>query len=181
MRKVVVLIAVAVGLVIVGAVVAGSTKSIHTYKAGLSSGAEIPKPKAPARAKGAFAATVTDSGTVRTIKWKLTFSALSGKAVAAHIHKGKAGVAGGVLVPLCGPCASGQTGQAKISRAAVDALERGITYVNVHTAKNAGGEIRGQIKLLEQPGSSPSPSPGEEPTTTTPVDGGGSSDPGAGY
>ena len=31
----------------------------------------------------------------------------------------------------------------KISRAVADALERGLTYAYVHTAKNAAGEIRG--------------------------------------
>ena len=67
----------------------------------------------------------------------------------------------------------------KISRAAADALERGLTYVNVHTAKNAAGEIRGQLKLLDHAGKNPSPAPG--PATTTPDDSGGYVDPGAGY
>ena len=64
------------------------------------------------------------------------------------MHKGKAGVAGAVLVPFCGPCRSGQTGQVKISKDAADVFERGGAYVNVHTPKNAAGEIRGQLKLL---------------------------------
>ena len=64
----------------------------------------------------------------------------------------------------------------KISRAVADALERGLTYVNVHTAKNAAGEIRGQLKLLDHAGTNPSPAPG--PATTTPDDSGGSADPG---
>jgi hypothetical protein len=33
----------------------------------------------------------------------------------------------------------------KIPKAVVDALEDGEAYVNVHTAKNAAGEIRGQV------------------------------------
>jgi hypothetical protein len=81
------------------------------------------------------------------LKWKLTFSKLSGAATAAHIHKGKAGVAGPVVVPLCGPCRSGQTGKATISKSVVSALEAGNAYVNVHTTKNANGEIRGQVKV----------------------------------
>ena len=35
-----------------------------------------------------------------------------------------------------------------MSKDTADVLERGGAYVNVHTAKNAAGEIRGQIKLL---------------------------------
>jgi hypothetical protein len=81
--------------------------------------------------------------------WKLTFAHLSGKAVQAHVHLGKPGKAGNVLVPLCAPCRSGQTGKAKITHDVEDALERGKTYVNVHTPKNLAGEIRGQVKEIE--------------------------------
>ena len=76
-----------------------------------------------------------------------TFSRLTGKALAAHIHKGKRGHAGPVVVPLCGPCRNGQVGKVHISKAVVAALEGNNAYVNVHTAKNAAGEIRGQVKV----------------------------------
>ena len=176
MTKIVSLAAGAVALAIVGIALASSAKTVHNYKSALAPGAEVPKPKAPAAAKGLFTATVTANGNVRTIRWILAFRGLSGSAGAAHIHKGKAGVSGGVLLSLCGPCKTGQTGQAKISRAVADALERGLTYVNVHTAKNAAGEIRGQLRLLDHAGAPAAPGP--PTTTTTPDDG---SDPGAGY
>jgi hypothetical protein len=163
--------------VVAGIALAGSAKSVSNFHAAMVAGAEVPKPKAAAGAKGLFTATVTETGPTRTISWKLTFSRLTGKALAAHIHKGKAGVAGGVLVPLCGPCRSGQTGQAKISRAAADALEAGLTYVNVHTTKNAAGEIRGQVKPV-QVGTTPPPQ-ATDPTTRTPTpDPGYGGDPG---
>ena len=69
------------------------------------------------------------------------------KPVAAHIHMGKPGVAGPVILALCGPCTSGMTGNTATTTAVGDALEHGKAYVNVHTAKNAGGEIRGAAKL----------------------------------
>jgi hypothetical protein len=182
MTKIVSLVAAAAALVVVvvgvGVALAGSAKTVYTYKSALTSGTEVPKPKAPATAKGLFTATVTENGSVRTIRWTLTFRGLSGKAVAAHIHKGKAGVSGGVLLPLCGPCTTGQTGQAKISGAAADALERGLAYVNVHTAKNAAGEVRGQVKLVSQDGAG---STGTGPTTTTPDPTTTVPDPGYGY
>ena len=182
MPRVIPLVLAASALVVAGAAAAGSAKSIDTYKAKMAPGSAIPKPKAPAGAKGLFTATVTKTGTTRTLKWKLTFSRLSGKAIAAHIHRGKTGVAGAVLVPLCGPCTSGQTGRANISKHLADALERGQAYVNVHTSKNPAGEIRGQVKLLDHPGASSSPAPvTDPPTTTTPSDGGRVYDPGAGY
>ena len=79
----------------------------------------------------------------------MTFTRLTGSATAAHIHSGKRGVAGPVIVPLCGPCKSGRTGTTKISKAVVESLEKNGAYVNVHTAKNAGGEIRGQVSVKE--------------------------------
>jgi CHRD domain len=180
MTKIVSLVAGIVALAVVGAALARSTTTVYTFKSTMAPGAEVPKPKAPATAKGGFTATVTENGSVRTIRWTLTFRGLSGKAIAAHIHKGKAGVSGGVILALCGPCKSGQTGQAKISSAVADALERGLAYVNVHTGKNAGGEVRGQAKLLkrvEAPATEPMPAP----ATTTPDPGNPTKEPGYSY
>ena len=175
MPKLVLSIAGAVALAIVGVALAGSAGTAYSYRATLAPGGEVPKPKAPAGARGVFTATVTESGSTRTLSWKLTFRGLSGKAVAAHIHKGKAGVAGAVIVPLCGPCKTGQTGKVRVSNDTADVLERGGAYVNVHTAKNAAGEIRGQIKLLNH-GTTTTTDPGA--TTTTPDPGYGGPPPG---
>ncbi len=130
---------------------AASSASSETYvfKAALTRGQEVPRPVgAKATAAGTFSATTKEQGSTRTFHWKLTFRNLTGKAVAAHVHMGKRGVSGPVLIPLCGPCRNGQTGTLKITSAAEDAMERGNAYVNVHTAKNKGGEIRGQIRVV---------------------------------
>lgn len=58
---------------------------------------------------------------------------------------GRPGKAGGVSVPLCGPCKSGVSGTATLTAAQKKAILGGGAYVNVHTAKNPSGEIRGQI------------------------------------
>jgi hypothetical protein len=148
-RKLIPFAVLAILLVVAGVALAGSARDVYTYRSAMTTGAAVPKPKGASGGKGAFTATVTESGSTRTIKWKLTFSRLSGKALMAHIHKGKRGVAGNVLIPLCGPCKSGQTGQTKISKDVADLLESGRTYVNVHTAKNLAGEIRGQVNLID--------------------------------
>jgi hypothetical protein len=128
---------------------ASSKPEVHRYSSPLNVAQEVPRPKAPARARGSFTASITESATATTLRWKLTFTGLSGKAMAAHIHRGKRGKAGPVLVALCGPCRSGQKGTMKLAASANRTIERGGTYVNVHTAKNAAGEIRGQVKLAK--------------------------------
>jgi hypothetical protein len=147
MAKLVGIVGVVVALAVVGAALAASTTT-YSYRATLSSKNEVPAPNASAKAAGVFTATVTDKKGKASIRWTLTFRRLSGNAVAAHIHKGAAGVAGPVVVPLCGPCRNGQNARKAIDDDLAEALEKGGYYVNVHTAKNQGGEIRGQLKLV---------------------------------
>ena len=146
------LIAALVGaLALSGVALAGSSSETYRLSSKLSAGAEVPKPTGvPAAATGKFTGTTVEpkTGKVR-LSWKLTFSHLSGKATAAHIHLGRKGKAGTVLVALCGPCHSGQTGRALVARSVERNLEAGKTYVNIHTAKNPAGEIRGQVKVTE--------------------------------
>ncbi len=107
---------------------------------------EVPAPKGEVgSARGTFTATVTQSDTGATLSWQMTFGGLTGPAGAAHIHTGQTGVPGPVVVPLCGPCESPASGTANATAAVLTALQSGGTYVNVHTATNGPGEIRGQI------------------------------------
>ena len=105
-----------------------------------------PSPKGTrAGETGKFSATLTGT----TLKWTLTWKNLTGPATQAHIHEGKRGISGNVLVALCPPgCKSPLTGKAVLTPAQVKLLKSGGTYVNVHTAKNFNGEIRGQITKL---------------------------------
>jgi hypothetical protein len=119
---------------------------VASVKTTLRAALERPKPKGKlGRARGAFTATITRSGTSAVIAWRLTFGRLSGRAIAAHIHSGVRGKAGPVIVPLCAPCRSGAHGRATVDASVLAALEAGRTYVNVHTRKNPLGEIRGQL------------------------------------
>jgi hypothetical protein len=141
------------GIAVVALVVASLAAAKASYKiaAPLNVKQEVPKQvvKAP-NAKGSFTGTIVENGKNATLRFKLTYSHLSGAATAAHIHLGKRGVAGNVLVPLCaGNCHSGMTGKATFGKNLVDKIERGQTYVNVHTAKNPAGEIRGQVKVTD--------------------------------
>jgi hypothetical protein len=115
------------------------------FSAALNIGQEKPHPKGTKLgASGRFTATL--NGTVLT--WRLTFKQLSGPASAAHIHTGARGTAGPVLIPLCGPCSSPASGTATLTSAQIADMKAGKLYVNVHTAKNPNGEIRGQINAV---------------------------------
>jgi hypothetical protein len=162
-------VTIAVVLVLAGYAVAGLAlaapeKETYNLTGNLKARFEVPKPKGvPAGATGLFTGKAVElSDDQGRLTWRLTFSKLSGRAVAAHIHNGRAGKAGGVMVALCGPCRNGQRGSTAISHAQLRAIRAGRTYVNVHTAKNAAGEIRGQVKAAEGGSSSDS-----TPTTTT--------------
>ncbi len=125
----------------------------------LAARGEVPAPKGAAGASGLFTATLSG----RSLSWQLTFARLTGRALAAHVHLGKPGVAGPVAVPLCGPCVSGAHAKVTITAKVRTALLRGGAYVNVHTARNPGGEIRGQFGG----GSGSVPAPAQTSTSST--------------
>ena len=157
----------AVGLFVAGLGLAASGTTSTKLSARLVAGSETPHPKGASRASGLFTATLAAS----TLSWRLTFSRLTGKALAAHIHLGRPGVAGPVAVPLCGPCASGAHWTKKLTAKVRSALLSGGAYVNVHTARNPGGEIRGQVARGARP--LPASTTESEPTTTDDNGGGG--------
>jgi hypothetical protein len=132
-----------------GGEIRGQLATTANIKTVLTSRQEVPKPKGNVkRATGSFTGAVVRMGTTGTIVWRLRFSRLTGRAIAAHIHVGRVGRAGPVAVALCGPCRNGQRGTANLTAAMLTALGGGRAYVNIHTRKNPGGEIRGQIRAV---------------------------------
>jgi hypothetical protein len=138
-----IVVACAVAVLVFAAVSsARSSSGMYHLSATLNAGQEIPKQVVKNQsAHGSFTATLSGTHLV----WKLTFAKLTGPATAAHIHLGAMGKSGNVVVPLCTPCKSGMKGTATISAALLKTIKKHGTYVNVHTAKNPNGEIRGQL------------------------------------
>ena len=116
-----------------------------TYKADLKGSSEVPSNTTT----GTGSATVTIDSATHKITYNVTFSGLTGPATAAHIHgPAPAGKNAGVMVWLSTkgkPATSPLSGSATLTAAQASDLANGLCYVNVHTAKNPGGEIRGQL------------------------------------
>ena len=82
----------------------------------------------------------------KKLTWKVTYSGLSGPATAAHFHgPGEPGKNAGVKVPIPNATSSPAEGSAVLTDEQAADLVAGKYYVNVHTAANPGGEIRGQV------------------------------------
>ena len=100
------------------------------------------------------AVTTGGSGTIDTtfdkstnvLTWTVTYSGLSGPVTAGHFHgPAAAGANAGVAVPFTGDLSSPIRGKATLTAAQAADLTAGRWYVNLHTAKHPGGEIRGQL------------------------------------
>ena len=110
-------------------------------KADLKAASEVP----PTDSKGTGSVTATFDTTSKQLSWKGTVSGLTGPATAAHFHAGEVGKNGGVAIPIAGADKGSFEGSATLTDAQADDLMGGKWYVNVHTAANKGGEVRGQV------------------------------------
>ena len=112
------------------------------FKATLDGKSEVP----PNTSAGKGTADIDYDAASKKISWKLTYSGLSGPATAAHFHgPAEAGKNGGVALAIPNATSSPAEGSATLTDAQAADLMAGKYYVNVHTAANPGGEIRGQV------------------------------------
>jgi hypothetical protein len=118
-----------------------SMAATTNLKATLSGKTEVPPNTSPAT--GAVTATYDDAS--KKLTWKGSYKDLTGPATAAHFH-GPAGEGknAGVAIPIT-PNGPEFEGSATLTDAQAKELLAGEWYVNVHTAANKGGEVRGQL------------------------------------
>ena len=106
----------------------------------LNAASEVP----PKASSGTGEAKINLSG--NTLTWTVTYSGMTGPVTAGHFHgPAPVGSNAGVVVPFAGSLASPITGSATLTDAQIADLKAGKWYVNLHTAANPGGEIRGQV------------------------------------
>ena len=111
-------------------------------KATLNGKSEVP----PNASAGTGTADIDYDAATKKLSWKVTYSGLSGPATAAHFHgPAEPGKNAGVALAIPNATASPVEGSAPLTDAQAADLVAGKYYVNVHTAANPGGEIRGQV------------------------------------
>ena len=103
-------------------------------------------PAPGAGSSGSGTATLSLDMTTKVLTYKIEYSGLTGPATAAHIHgPAQPGANAPPVIPFAN-AASPITGTATLTDAQMADLHNGLYYVNIHTAANRGGEIRGQIQ-----------------------------------
>jgi hypothetical protein len=112
-----------------------------TFSATLSAASEVP----PNTSSGTGTLQASLNKETKVLTWKVTYSGLTGPATAGHFHgPAMPGSNAGVAVPFAS-AASPIEGSATLTDNQLTDLTAGKWYVNVHTAANPGGEIRGQV------------------------------------
>ena len=124
------------------AVIVAGPAFAEKFKAALDGKSEVP----PTTSTGTGTADIDYDPATKKLSWKLTYTGLSGPATAAHFHgPAEAGKDAGVEVAIPNATSSPAEGSATLTDAQAADLTSGKMYVNVHTAANPKGEIRGQV------------------------------------
>lgn len=155
----------------VGAPASADDEKDRTLKASLK-GIEEP-PAVSSTGRGTFRGLISEDGA--SLSYTVSYEDLEGDILQSHIHLGQRGVNGGIAVFLCtnlgnGPAGTplcpgtregtvsgtvtgadivGPSGQGLTAGEWAEllrAIDKNVTYCNVHTTKHGSGEIRGQIE-----------------------------------
>jgi hypothetical protein len=138
--------AVFVTACLAGVMYAGlATAAPMSFNVPLSGAQQVP----PVQTSGSGVAALTYDPGTRDLSWSITYSGLSGPATMAHFH-GPAASGKNAAVVLWmstkgSPATSPITGKATLTPDQAKDFLAGQWYVNVHTAANPAGEIRGQV------------------------------------
>jgi hypothetical protein len=115
------------------------------FKADLTGPGEVP----PNQTAGHGTINVTYDPGTKQLSWDGSFAGLTGPATMAHFHgPAEPGKNAGVVIWISEkgqPFSSPFKGSATLTEDQATQLLAGQWYVNIHTAANPGGEIRGQL------------------------------------
>ena len=130
------------GVAAIALIVSSAAFAQVKMKADLTGAQEVP----PVTTQGKGSADVSFDPASKKLSWTINYSGLSGPATAAHFHgPAEAGKNAGVAVPIPNQASSPVKGEATLNDNQAADLQAGRYYINIHTAANPGGEIRGQV------------------------------------
>ena len=119
--------------------------SLDSFSVTLSSKNTVPQ----ITAEGSGSALLSLNRETGALTGSITLSGLTGAVTAAHIHHAIAGSTGGIVVALSEDGSNANQynvpSNTTLSSSEQSALLNSEYYINVHTAANASGEVRGQI------------------------------------
>lgn len=136
--------ALVAGLAAAASVGTGVAPAATALTASMNGAAEIPKGDPDGRGSG----RITLDRAKGRVCYRITLSRV-GKVGAGHIHKGKAGAAGPVVVALFGKPTSRPSGCVSgVSKSVIRSIERNprAFYLNVHNSTYPAGAVRGQLR-----------------------------------
>lgn len=115
----------------------------ETFEARLTGAQEVPA----VATSGSGQAEVEFLPSVGMVRWRVSHAGLSGPVTGAHIH-GPAGPGQNapIVIPFADLSGHPIRGEARITPEQLGQLNSGQWYVNLHTARHPGGEIRGQLR-----------------------------------
>lgn len=139
MRKALIAAGIAAASLAAALTAGAATNATTKLEANLRGAAE----GAPASNRGRAEIRLTPA--TGRVCWEIRIAKIDGKPNASHIHKGRRGISGKVVVPL--GAGYKRQGCTTASKALVRAIVRtpGAYYVNVHNAKHPAGAMRGQL------------------------------------
>lgn len=113
-----------------------------TLKTEMNGGNEVPPNSSAARGT---AEALLDTVTLQ-LSWTVIYSGLDVPLTGMHFHApAEAGRNAGIVVRMQGDLTSPVRGGTTLNRAQAEDLLAGRWYLNIHTERHPGGEIRGQM------------------------------------
>ena len=121
-----------------------SSPNTRMVSAQLLGTSEVP----PVSSTGSGKLEATVNTQTMVMNYTVTYAGMSGAVTAGHFHGPAAiGANAGVARPLSGSLESPIKGEVTLTEAQLAQVQAGMWYVNLHTAANPGGEIRGQVMV----------------------------------
>jgi hypothetical protein len=123
------------------AFVPAALAATENYSADLKASSQVPVNDS----KGSGALTATYDTASKKLTYTVNYKDLTGPATMAHFHGPADAKTNAPVVVPAKDAANPIKGEATLTDAQAADLQAGKWYFNVHTEKNKGGEIRGQV------------------------------------